>query len=47
MTKATCSKCGFVVELKRTNPQGKDYVWELDEAIDYLLSRQKNHRCYP
>lgn len=39
MSKATCSKCGYVVPL-----EGKE-TWTIEEAIKYLLDKQSNHNC--
>jgi len=39
MSKATCSKCGYMVPL-----EGKE-TWTIQEAIKYLLDKQSNHNC--
>lgn len=39
MSKATCSKCGYMVPL-----EGKK-TWTIEEAIKYLLDKQSNHNC--
>ena len=40
MSKATCSKCGYMVPL-----EGKEN-WTIQEAIEYLINEQSKHRCY-
>lgn len=44
MTKATCSKCGFIVHLDIDSPSGDDR-WEISEAVRYLVARQREHVC--
>lgn len=44
MTKATCSKCNYVVELDGQSPEGTEY-WSIDDAIKYLIIKQKEHKC--
>lgn len=43
MTKATCSKCGYMVELTEKSPQGTDY-WEIKDAIKFLIDKLE-HDC--
>lgn len=44
MSKAICSKCGFIVNLEGTSPEGTD-VWSIKDAIRYLIDKQKEHKC--
>lgn len=41
MSKATCSRCGYVIYL-----EGKEF-YEIPEAIQFLIDKQKNHECKP
>jgi len=39
MSKAFCKECGYTVLL-----EGKE-IWTIQEAIEYLLDKQSNHKC--
>lgn len=44
MTKVTCKKCGYIAYLDVNSPDGTD-TWELNDAIKYLIDKQRSHKC--
>ena len=44
MSKATCTRCGYVAKLEGESPQGNEF-WKIPDAIKFLIDKIKNHKC--